>query len=148
MLASAKKQGFPLRVAVIATRYDLGSVPILFKKPQLYAKFLSEEDFYYWRAELLVVMPNGYGLYKAAKLPGADKVRSRSRPPHRLVGAGADRGSREGRDGTRGAARTHARHLLQRHLRPQLRLDGTGRDRRRRARPLPDRRRDLAGHQA
>ena len=74
MLASAKKQGFPLRVAVIATRYDLGSVPILFKKPQLYAKFLSEEDFYYWKSELLVVMPNGYGLYKAAKLPGADKV--------------------------------------------------------------------------
>ncbi len=74
MLASAKKQGFPLKVAVIATRYDLGSVPILFKKPQLYAKFLSQEDFYYWKSELLVVMPNGYGLYKAAKLPGGDKV--------------------------------------------------------------------------
>ena len=41
LLASAKKQGFPLRVAVIVTPYDLGSVPILFNAPQRYAKFLA-----------------------------------------------------------------------------------------------------------
>ena len=57
---------------MIVTRYDLGAVPILFDKPQIYAKFLSEEDYYYWRDELLVVMPNGYGLYKAKNLPAAD----------------------------------------------------------------------------
>jgi hypothetical protein len=74
LLASAKKHGFALKVAVISTRYDLGAVPILFDKPQLYAKFLSEEDYYYWRDELLVVMPNGYGLYKAKNLPAADRV--------------------------------------------------------------------------
>jgi hypothetical protein len=74
LLASAKARGFPLRLALIATPYDLGSVPILFGKPQLYAKFLGEEDYYYWKDELLVVMPNGYGIYKASDLPAADRA--------------------------------------------------------------------------
>jgi len=74
MLKSAKEQGFPLKLAVIVTRYDLGAVPILFRRPQTYAKFLAEEDYYYWRDELLVVMPNGYGLYKTKNLPVADKA--------------------------------------------------------------------------
>ena len=74
MLESARKQGFPLKVAVIATRYDLGAVPILFGKPQTYAKFLAEEDYFIWKNELLVVMPNGYGIYRAKGTPPADKV--------------------------------------------------------------------------
>jgi hypothetical protein len=74
MLAQAKQKGFPLKVAVIVSRYDLGAEPILFHKPQTYAKFLGEEDFYYWKQELLVVMSNGYGLYKAKKLPAADSA--------------------------------------------------------------------------
>ena len=73
LLADAKTKGFPIKVAVIVTRYDLGSVPILFKRPKQYAKFLGQEDYYYWKDELLVVMPNGYGLYKAADLPAADQ---------------------------------------------------------------------------
>jgi hypothetical protein len=74
MLQSAKAQGFPLKLAVIATRYDLGAVPILYKKPQTYAKFLAQEDYYFWKDELLVVMPNGYGLYKLKNLPPEDKA--------------------------------------------------------------------------
>jgi hypothetical protein len=74
MLQSAKEQGFPLKLALISTRYDLGAVPILFKKPQTYAKFLAQEDFYFWKDELLVVMPNGYGLYKLTNLPPEDKA--------------------------------------------------------------------------
>lgn len=74
MLQSATKQGFPLRAAVIVTRYDLGAVPILYRKPQTYAKFLAQEDFYFWKDELLVVMPNGYGLYKLKNLPPEDKA--------------------------------------------------------------------------
>lgn len=74
MLASAKEQGLPLKLAVIATPYDLGSVPILFNVPQKYAKFLGLEDYYYWRDELVVVMPKGYGIYKAKNLPAADKA--------------------------------------------------------------------------
>jgi hypothetical protein len=74
MLQSAKAQGFPLKLAVIATPYDLGAVPILYKKPQTYAKFLAQEDYYFWKDELLVVMPNGYGLYKLKNLPPEDQA--------------------------------------------------------------------------
>ena len=74
MLQSAKEQGFPLKLALISTRYDLGAVPILFRKPQTYARFLAQEDFYFWKDELLVVMPNGYGLYKLKNLPPGDKA--------------------------------------------------------------------------
>jgi hypothetical protein len=74
MLQSAKQQGFPLKLAVISTPYDLGAVPILYKKPQTYAKFLAQEDYYFWKDELLVVMPNGYGLYKLKNLPPEDKA--------------------------------------------------------------------------
>ena len=74
MLAQLRKKGFPLKVAVIVTRYDLGAVPILFGDPKKYAKFLGEEDYYYWKDELLVVMPAGYGIYKAKKLPTADRA--------------------------------------------------------------------------
>jgi hypothetical protein len=74
MLLSAKEQGFPLKLAVVVTRYDLGAVPILYKKPQTYARFLAQEDYYFWKDELLVVMPNGYGLYKLKNLPPEDKA--------------------------------------------------------------------------
>jgi hypothetical protein len=72
MLSQASKRGLPLKVAVIVTAYDLGAVPVLFRMPETYAKFLGEEDYYYWKDELLVVMPNGYGLYKSSGLPAAD----------------------------------------------------------------------------
>jgi hypothetical protein len=75
MLASAQKQGFPLKLAVIVTRYDLGAVPILFRRPQTYAKFLAQEIYYYSKGELLVVMPNGYGLSQAkGSVPKADRA--------------------------------------------------------------------------
>jgi hypothetical protein len=81
MLASAQKQGLPLKLAVIVTPYDLGSVPMLFGKPQVYAKFLGLEDYYYWRNELIVVMPKGYGIYKAKNLPAADKATIKALAP-------------------------------------------------------------------
>ena len=81
LLADAKAKGFTLRVAVIVTPYDLGSVPFLFDKPQRYANFLGQEDYYFFKDELLVVMPNGYGLYKARALPAADKAVIAALPP-------------------------------------------------------------------
>jgi hypothetical protein len=75
LLDDAKAKGFPLKVAVIAGRYDLGSVPSLFGKPQQYASFLGQEDYYFFKDELLVVMPQGYGLYKAKTgVPEADRA--------------------------------------------------------------------------
>jgi hypothetical protein len=63
LLEDSARKGFPLKVAVIAGPYDLGSVPSLFGKPQKYADFLGQEDYYFFKDPLLVVMPQGFGLY-------------------------------------------------------------------------------------
>lgn len=81
LLNDSKQKGFPLKVAVIASREDLGAVPSLFGKAQSYASFLGQEDYYFFKDELLVVMPNGYGLYKHAGLPPADRTALKALPP-------------------------------------------------------------------
>jgi hypothetical protein len=80
LLAASKKAGFPLKVAVIASKYDLGAVPILYRQPQQYARFLGQELFYWYKHELLVVMPNGYGLYSHGPVPAADRAAIASLP--------------------------------------------------------------------
>jgi hypothetical protein len=67
LLASAQSAGLPLKVAVIATADDLGADPQFFGLAQPYAEFLSTEDYYFWKTELLVVMPNGYGVAQEGK---------------------------------------------------------------------------------
>jgi cytochrome oxidase Cu insertion factor (SCO1/SenC/PrrC family) len=62
VVASANKAGFPIRVAVISSEYDLGSVSVLWGKPQTYARFLGIELSLAYKGPLLVVMPNGFGL--------------------------------------------------------------------------------------
>ena len=73
LLDDSKQKGFPLKVAVIAKRLDLGAVPSLFGTPQRYASFLGQEDYYFFKDELLVVMPQGYGLYKHSGVPAGDR---------------------------------------------------------------------------
>jgi len=63
---AAKKQGYPIRVALIPQQLDLGVVTPLWKKPQEYAQFLAQELAFVYRGRLLIVMPNGYGLYWCA----------------------------------------------------------------------------------
>jgi len=67
LLTNAARAGFRIRVALISTRYDLGSVTVLYGKPQKYAEFLGAELFFAYRGRLLVVMPNGYGYSKGGK---------------------------------------------------------------------------------
>ncbi len=74
LLAAAKKAGFQIRVAVISKPYDLGSVPVLFGKPVRYSRFLGQELFYWYKGEVLVVMPNGFGVYKHGPAPAADRA--------------------------------------------------------------------------
>jgi hypothetical protein len=54
-------KGDRVKVAVIASSSDLGSVPSLFGHPQDYAKFLSVELSFIYKGPLLVVMPAGFG---------------------------------------------------------------------------------------
>ncbi len=82
-VASANKNGFPVKVAVIWSRYDMGSVPELFDKPQTYARFLDAEDAeclwggqcgsgrFKTMTRLVVVMPNGLGFAQWKHSPKA-----------------------------------------------------------------------------
>jgi hypothetical protein len=63
VLATTAASGFPIRVAVIASASDLGSVTPLWRQPQTYAGFLGEELSLVYHGTLLVVMPAGFGLY-------------------------------------------------------------------------------------
>jgi hypothetical protein len=57
----AKRSGFPIKVALIASPVDLGVIPDLFGKPQKYAEFLVQEISFNTKQPLLVVMPAGLG---------------------------------------------------------------------------------------
>jgi hypothetical protein len=62
--AAMNRQGQPLRVAVIASPTDLGSVSALWRQPQQYARFLGEELSLVYHGTLLVAMPDGFGLQR------------------------------------------------------------------------------------
>jgi hypothetical protein len=80
LLANAKRAGFPIRVAVIGTRYDMGSVTVLYGKPKQYARFLGTELKFIYRGRLLVVMPNGFG-YSVGGRPAPSRPIAELAPP-------------------------------------------------------------------
>ena len=57
----ANLAGFKIRVAVIASAYDLGAATVLYGHPREYARFLGAELSFLYKNRLLVVMPNGFG---------------------------------------------------------------------------------------
>lgn len=78
--AEASRAHFPIKVALIDTRVDLGAIPTLFAKPQQYADFLDQEiSFFGSKQPLLVVMPNGYGVRGLG--PSATDAASTLEPP-------------------------------------------------------------------
>jgi hypothetical protein len=99
LVRAAKAKGFEVRVALIGGPTDLGSVQVLWRKPQTYARFLGQELTRWYPRRLLVVMPNGYGIYhdrpadlrveKAAltalPAPGADLVGAAESAVQRLA---------------------------------------------------------------
>lgn len=69
---AARKAGYPIKVAIIASAVDLGGVPNLFNKPTEYASFLGREISFNKAQPLLVAMPAGLGTYQAGpKAAGA-----------------------------------------------------------------------------
>jgi len=104
-VAASYAHGFRVKVAVIATKSDLGSVPSLFNRPGDYAKFLGQELALYYIGPLLIVMPGGYGIYDGGRSTAAEgKILAGTQPRgsavdeltasvativHRLVAAGA-----------------------------------------------------------
>jgi hypothetical protein len=78
LLQSAQREGYPIRVAVITTPADLGSVGELWRMPGSYARFLGQELTLVYRGTLLVVMPNGLGVYRTG---GSQVGQSRGSAP-------------------------------------------------------------------
>jgi hypothetical protein len=72
-VAAANKAGFRIKVAVIQSAQDLGSVPSLFNRQDLYARFLGTELKTFYTQRLLVVMPAGFGIYDNGKPVDAEK---------------------------------------------------------------------------
>jgi len=87
LLTAARERGYTIRVAVIQSRYDLGAVTVLDKKPRLYARFLSQELRFIYKKRLLVVMPNGYGIANGGRpVPAEQAVLDRLSPAGTLDG--------------------------------------------------------------
>jgi hypothetical protein len=61
LLDAAAEKKFPIRVAMILRRTDLGTAFSLLRKPQRYAEFLGLELSFVYPDRLLVVMANGFG---------------------------------------------------------------------------------------
>ncbi len=74
VLQAAVRAGFRLRVAIIAHQDDLGSVTPLWGDPVDYARFLGEELSFVYRGQVLVVMPDGLGLFSVGTLASAERA--------------------------------------------------------------------------
>lgn len=90
LVAAAARQGTPIRVALIATSSDLGSITQLWRMPIGYAEFLGQELSLVYRGTLLVLMPDGVGVYHYGGLPSADRTAVASAP---APGTGAAMGN-------------------------------------------------------
>jgi hypothetical protein len=62
-VADATEAGYRTKVAVIGSFEDLGLVSSLFGKPQTYASFLGAEIRSFYSGHLIVVMPQGFGVW-------------------------------------------------------------------------------------
>jgi hypothetical protein len=76
----AKRAGFEIRVAVITSPYDLGTLSALWEKPQPYCRFLSLEIAFAYKGRLLVVNPNGFGYVDRTETQPAKLALLRSIP--------------------------------------------------------------------
>ena len=63
LLTAASKDGYQVRVAIVARQADLGAVTALWGRPKSYARFLGIELSLAYAGRLLVVMPDGLGFY-------------------------------------------------------------------------------------
>jgi hypothetical protein len=82
LIQAAARRGYPIRVALIASTADLGSVTALWRQPDSYARFLGQELSLVYHGRLLVIMPSGLGLYYYAGHPGsAERSALTSLPP-------------------------------------------------------------------
>ena len=85
LVHDANTSGYTIRVALIGSAYDMGSVTSLWLKPKPYAKFLGTELTFVYKNRLLVVMPNGFGFNR----PGHPTTKEYSTLSKIKIGSGA-----------------------------------------------------------
>jgi len=117
-VAAAWEAGYRIKVAVITSPYDLGSVRALWQKPQLYSKFLGSELEFLYKGRLLIVMPNGFGLNRGT---AAERKLLKGVP----IGQGANGMTATAANAVRALAAASGRRLPK----PTHRTSNTGRDR-------------------
>ncbi len=71
VLAASARAGFPIRVAMIASQGDLGTATSLWREPGSYAHYLRYEISSFYGGQILVVMPDGFGLQGPSSGPHA-----------------------------------------------------------------------------
>jgi hypothetical protein len=84
LVAASNKAGQPFKVALIATRQDLGSITALWGKPRQYVRFLAAEIPSYLRKPrktLLIVMPAGVGVAGKDGTPAGKRAAAAIRVP-------------------------------------------------------------------
>jgi len=102
LVEATNRSGYAIRVAVIGSSYDLGSVTSLWRQPRTYARFLGAELQFLYAKRLLIVMPNGFGIYwkghavdrEYALLSKVPIGQGRRRPRRRRAGRGDEARSR------------------------------------------------------
>lgn len=67
-------KGYKVKVALIATKNDLGGIFQLWEKPQTYANFLGRELVFLYKGLLITAMPNGLGVYRFKHSTGGEKA--------------------------------------------------------------------------
>jgi hypothetical protein len=85
LVHDANASGYKIRVALIGSAYDMGSVTSLWRKPKPYARFLGTELTFVYKNRLLVVMPNGFGFNR----PGHPTTKEYATLSKIKVGSGA-----------------------------------------------------------
>src|SRR5438552_3343488 len=71
-IAASYAKDYRVKVAVIASKDDLGAIPSLFGKPADYARFLGTELQFLYVGPLLIVMPAGFGVYDGGRTTAAE----------------------------------------------------------------------------
>jgi hypothetical protein len=71
LLAQARDEGFPVRVALIAAPDDLGTVTPLWRNPVGYSRYLGTELSLAFPGQVVVVMPDGIGVWPGTVAPTA-----------------------------------------------------------------------------
>jgi len=80
LVREAQRRGYPLRVALIADKPDLGSIGALWSKPNVYSGFLGTELSLVFRGTVLVVMPDGYGVDVVGESGAGSKTEAAAEP--------------------------------------------------------------------